>query len=401
MVVVQSLKFHLPGESCLVARIVVCGYMIRYPVAGMMFADLHYILGLRRLGHEVFYLEESGWEKPCYNPSTGWYGDDPDVGLQAVSQLFLKYQLEDIEYSYVRRTDQHTWGTPWKEVKHRIREADLILNIAGVCWLDELMQAGRRALVDIDPLFTQTGQFGLDRIGNHNVHFSYGTNIGQPGCIIPTLGYQWHPLFPPVVPDIWAPGHDQKSEPLNERPFTTIANWQAYGAVDFQGERYGQKGEEFTRLMSLAEKTAAKLELATDNMPAEDRQRFIQAGWSVISGARVSSSAEVYSNYIKESAGEFSVAKNAYVKSNSGWFSDRSVCYLASGLPVIIQDTGVSDHIETGQGVLIFSDMEEACDCIEKVQKNPDIHRQAAQRIVEQYFDYRVVLPNMLSIALG
>jgi len=375
--------------------------MIRYPVAGMMFVDLHYILGLQLLGHEVFYLEESGWERSCYDPASGRHGDDPEAGLKRISQLFSKYDLENVNYSYVRRKDRRTWGASWKEVKRWIQDADLILNIAGVCWLDELIQASRRVLVDIDPLFTQTGKFGLDRIDGHNVFFSYGTNIGRSGCIIPTLDRQWHPLFPPVVPEIWGSGRELIHDDSNKLRFTTIANWQAYGAMVFEGQIYGQKGEEFTRLLPLAEKTRARLELATDNMPAEERQHFIDAGWTIVSGAQVSCSIETYRKYIQESAGEFSVAKNAYVKSNSGWFSDRSVCYLASGLPVIVQDTGVSNKLENGRGLLFINNMEEARDCLELVQEDPEIHCKAARGMVEQHFDYRVVLPSMLSIALG
>jgi hypothetical protein len=372
--------------------------MVRYPVAGMMFVYFNYVLGLRRLGHEVLYLEESGWDRSCYDPTAGDYGDDPTTGLRSVRDLFSRFGLEEVAIAYVRHDSRQSWGLPWNEIERRIRDADLILNVGGVCWMDEFLEIEARVLIDLDPLFTQAGAFGYERLNHYTLHFTYGINTGRGGCTIPTHGLRWYPIQPPVAPELWESGARELSR--REPVFTTIANWQAYGGIEFQGERFGQKDEEFRRFEPVARRSGAYLEIAVDNMPEHDRQRFIRSGWRVVSGARVSRSIDTYRAYIQQSAGEFSVAKNAYVKSNSGWFSDRSVCYLACGLPVIVQETGFSEQVETGRGVLTFRTVEEACDCLERVRKDYDTHSRAALRMVARNFHYRVVLPAMLEIAL-
>jgi hypothetical protein len=230
---------------------------------------------------------------------------------------------------------------------------------------------------------------------DYHTHFSYGANIGRPGCTIPTAGVDWLPAVPLVVPDLWA----GVAEPSADAPFTTVANWTSYGTVTYEGEEYGQKDREFLNLMDLPRWTSQRLELALSNAGPETTERLRAAGWSVRNGGRVSLEVDDYKAYITGSRGEFSAAKHAYVKSRSGWFSDRSVCYLAAGLPVILQDTGFSDWLPTGRGVLAFSSPDEAADCLEEVGANHAAHRRAAREIAASYFDYRVVLPRLLDAA--
>lgn len=373
------------------ARIVVCGYMIRHPSPGNLLAFFHYLLGLRRLGHEVLYVEESGWPYSCYDPVAGDYGDDPGAGLRIVRALMAEHGVAS-PVCYVNRDSGHVEGADWAELKRMLAAADLLLNVGGVCWLPEFTLCQRRALIDMDPLFTQVGRFGAWLINEHHVHFSYGVNIGRPGCTIPTAGVDWLPTVPPVVPELW----DGASAAPNA-PLTTIANWSAYGGITYQGEHYGQKDEEFLRLLDLPSRTSQRLELALSGADPKVLEQLRTAGWMVRNSGEVNTDMPAYQAYISSSRGEFSAAKHAYVKTRSGWFSDRSVCYLAAGLPVIVQDTGFSDWLPMGRGVLGFSSVEEAADCIERVKSEYLAQRHAARGIAERTFSHTVVLPRLLA----
>jgi hypothetical protein len=407
--------------------------MIRHPLAGNLLAFFHYILGLHRLGHEVIYLEESGWSYSCYDPVTQALAEYPHTGLQLVRSLMTNYNLK-VPVCYVDRDSGKVDGADWDDLRRMLKTADLLLNIGGVCWLSEFLVCHRRALIDMDPFFTQVGKFGAEGLDEYHVYFSYGSNIGRPGCKIPNDGIEWLPIVPPVVPEIW-----QGSKPLgvklnpdeqrlttkdenlssqlptpnsplpilktqevdtHNRAFTTIANWSAYGSLTYHGEHYGQKDEEFLRLLDLPGYTSQRLELAVSGASPEVVERLRTAGWSVCNGGDVSADLSTYQAYILGSRGEFSAAKHGYVKTHSGWFSDRSVCYLAAGLPIIVQDTGFSDWLPTGQGVLVFSSLEEAAECIEQVNADYPAHCRAAREITTQTFSYKVVLPRLLK-AIG
>lgn len=384
------------------ARIVVCGYMIRYPLAGMLLAFFHYVLGLSRLGHDVLYLEESGWSQSCYNPVHREHNDDPQRGLQVVQTLMADFGLQ-IPVCYINRDSGQIWGANWEDMKQMLGEADLLLNIGGVCWLPEFRLCRRRALIDMDPFFTQIGRFAAEGRNDYHVYFSYGANIGQPNCGIPSDGIEWFPTVPPVVPEIWQSpvlNPEQHGKEWANAPLTTIANWSAYGGVMYAREYYGQKNEEFLRLLELPRHTSQPLQLALSGASQEIQAQLRTAGWLLRGSEEISVDMATYQAYLTSSRGEFSVAKNAYVKTRSGWFSDRSVCYLAAGCPVILQDTGFSDWLPTGCGVLAFSSLEEAVDCIERVNSAYPEHCRAAREIAEQTFSYKVVLPRLLEVAL-
>lgn len=372
--------------------------MIRNPLAGNMLAYFQYVLGLHRLGHEVVYLEESGWSYSCYDPLNGEYGDDPHPGLGAVRALFAAHGL-DIPIVYVNRDSGLIHGAERGDLKGMLRATDLLLNLGGVCWLPEFHLCSRRALVDMDPLFTQIGRFGGEGMDYYHAYFTYGANIGRPSCTVPTGGVDWVPTVPPVVPEVWQTvGRSQFSQ---EGVFTTVASWSAYGATTYQGHRYGQKDEEFLRLLDLPRRTSQKLELALSGTSAEVAECLRAAGWRLRNGGEVSRDVRTYQSYIVGSRGEFSAAKHAYVRTRSGWFSDRSVCYLAAGLPVILQDTGFTDWLPSGRGVLAFSSLEEAASCLERVDAEYEAHRRAANEIAGATFGYRTVLPQLVDAALG
>lgn len=386
------------------ARIIVSGYMVRHPLAGNLMAYFHYVYGLWLLGHDVFYLEESGWPSSCYNPGTHAYGDDPSAGLQAVQTLMAECGI-DVPVCYVDRGSGAVFGTAWDDAKRSLGAADLLLNLGGTCWLPEFRLCHRRALIDMDPLFTQAGLFTMAPLDEYHALFSYGANIGRPGCTIPTAGVDWLPLAPPVVPELWQrrpsviSAREETAAPANDA-FTTVANWHAYGGITHRSEHYGQKDEEFLRLVDLPRHTAQRLELALSGIDAAASERLRAAGWSIRNGGDVSKDFPAYQAYIVGSRGEFSVAKHAYVKTHSGWFSDRSVCYLAAGLPVIVQDTGFSDWLPVGCGVLPFHSLAEAVECIEQVNADYLTHRQAARDIAVRTFSHSAVLSGLLDTAM-
>jgi hypothetical protein len=320
-----------------------------------------------------------------------------------VQALLRDYQL-DIPVCFVNRDTGDVFGTDWAQAKWMLRAADLLLNIGGVSWLPEFNYSRRRALIDMDPLFTQLGRFGADILDDHHVHFSYGANIGQPGCTVPPGSVNWHPLAPPVVPELWddlvadSPGPDGDSR--RNAAYTTIANWSAYESITQNGKRYGQKDEEFLRIIDLPGRIKQTVEVALSGASPDIEERFRSAGWSISSAEEVSADLPTYQAYIAGSRGEFSVAKHAYVETRSGWFSDRSVCYLAAGLPVILQESGFSDWLPTGRGLMAFSSLDEAVSCIEKTDADYSRHRIAAREIAESAFHYRLVLGRLLDTAL-
>jgi hypothetical protein len=380
-----------------VARIIVSGYMIRYPVPGNLLAFLPYLVGLRRLGHQVLYLEESGWAGSCYDPSTRRWGDDPAAGLQIVRALLAAAEQRQVAVGYVDSIAGVVSGTSWGALKEALGAADLLLNVGGVCWLPEFMCCRRRALIDMDPMFTQAGKFG-GVLAHYHRHFSYGTRIGRPGCTVPTAGIDWLPTVPPVLLDSWT----DDGGGGGGTTFTTIGHWDAYGALEWQGERFGQKGEEFLRLLDLPRTTDQPLELAVSGIPAEAAQQLRAAGWSLRDpGDGINASANAYRAYITRSRGELSVAKNAYVKTRCGWFSDRTACYLAAGRPAVVQDTGFSLDLPLGQGLLAFQDLEQARNALALVNRDYDRHRAAACQIARAHFDHRLVLSALLQRALG
>jgi hypothetical protein len=376
------------------ARIVVSGYMLRLPLAGNMVAFLQYLVGLHDLGHEVIYLEEKGWPYSCFDPLTGEWTETPTTGLARAAQLVSDY-CPGVPVVFVDSDQGRVVGMGWPELRERLRRCDLLLDVGGNCWFEDATLAPRRALVDCDPMFTQTGAFAAGVLDNYQRHFSYGTKIGAADCSVPTLDLDWWPAAPPVVPRLWP------STPVRAgASFRTVANWSAYGGVSHDGDWYGQKDSQFLRVLDLAHKAPVRLEIALSGAQEPVRQRFRDAGWLVRDGGDVTQSFDDYRSYILGSVGEFSVAKHAYVAARSGWFSDRTVAFLASGRAAVIQDTGFSDWLPTGRGVFAYRDPAEAAAGIEAVAAEPALHSAAAHEIAQEFFDYRVVLGHLLDAAL-
>ena len=376
------------------ARVVVAGYIVRYPLAGNVWAHCQYLLGLHRLGHHVWFLEEAGGDESCYDPERDEMTSDPTYGAHLLERLAASFGLGD-RWGY--RDSVGRWhGLDGSDVDRAIAEADLFLDVGGTSHFPEMRHARRRAYVDMDPVFTQLGSFAHPRLDCYDVLFTYGANIGREGCAVPTGGFDWRPLRPPVVLNVW--GGSGRVDRI-DAPWTTVAHWNAYGEVEHEGETYGQKDVEFMRLIHLPRRTSHRLEVAVSGeAPLEQLEAN---GWRVADPLAISRDPWRYRDYIRSSHGEFTVAKQAYVKARSGWFSDRTASYLASGRPVVVQDTGIAGDLPTGYGLVVFETVEEALAGLDAIEASYEGHCRAAREVAETYFDADVVLTGLLEEALG
>ena len=378
---------------------VVCGAIATFPVGGVAWDYAQYALGLEELGFEVFYLEDTSWT--TYDPVENSYGEDPSVGVQ-----FLQQSLDSLSETlatrwHFRGYDGSSFGLATKEINEVIAGADVFLNISGITPLsDEHMRSKRKVLIDTDPGWNHFVRFpqwdqkpvqeGRQGFRAHDYYFTYAQNIGRPGCGLPTLGIDWTGTRPPVVMGHWP------QEPAG-RTWTTVMTWDNYTQpIVADGREYGSKEPEFRKIEGLPRIVSAPLEVAVGGIgPPVDRWR--DSGWSVIDSGSISATVEDYSEYIVRSRGEFSVAKNVYAATRSGWFSCRSACYLAAGRPVIVQETGWSDLIPSGEGLMAFGDLEEAASCIRAVEEEYERHSSAARRVAGSHFDATVVLGDLLN----
>ena len=279
---------------------------------------------------------------------------------------------------------------------HRQEDAELFVNVAGFLphrFLD--LSPTPRVLLDIDPGFPQMWkELSLtDIFQGHEAFVTIGENIGQPGCEIPTCGLDWITTKQPIVLDEWpkqdGPGH----------AWTSVASWRGgYGPVDYKGKRYGLRVHEFRKFVELPKITGRTFRLALDIHPDEvnDLALLEKNGWELLDPKEVAGDPWSYRSFVQSSRAEFGVAKNMYVETKGGWFSDRSICYLASGRPVLVQDTGIRDLYPTGEGLLVYSTLEEAAAGVEEIERNYAKHARAARAIAEEFFDSDKVLSRLL-----
>jgi hypothetical protein len=380
-------------------RAVVTGMIGNYPVGGVVWDYAQYALGLERLGFEVFYLEDTGLH--VYDAEQQTYVESSRYGVR-----FLADSLASLSPKLGRRwafrdASGTLFGMKEDELASVLSSADLLLNVSGGTLLREsYIKCRRKVLIDTDPGLSQMvnyprwdaspGWQGTAGFRGHDYFFSYAQNIGKAGCNLPTLGLNWYATRPPVVLDHWRP------LPPGER-WTTVLTWNNYGKpLVYEGVVYGSKELEFEKILQLPRRTAVVLEVAAGGVdPPKESWRGM--GWSVIDSHSVSATPDAYRDYIQRSRGEFSVAKNIYVDTHSGWFSCRSICYLAASRPVVVQDTGFSRHIPCGEGLLAFSTMDEAQRAIESVESNYAQHQRAARDVACRYFTSDIVLWDLLA----
>lgn len=389
-------------------RIVVSGLAATYPFGGVFWDYLQYVLGFLRLGHEVLYLEDTG--KWCYDPVAGTFVEDGKNNAEFLSRELDSLDPGLADHWFYRDSTGKTYGREWRQVVEFCRHADLFLHVSASCWMrEEYFAASRVAFIDSDPMYTQASipdylagnieeeaRSRVDLLRQHDVFFTFGENVGAPDCRIPSELFHWIPTRQPVVLDCFQ-DHAVPAA-CRRRAFTTVASWEPSekGPV-VNGIQYGGKSIEFERFLDLPSRTSLPLELAMSGRAPKDR--LISAGWQIRDGYEVSKNPRVYRNYLAESLGEWSVAKNAYVLSRSGWFSCRTACYLALSVPAVVQDTGFDRSLPTGEGLFSFSTPEEAIEAIARIEGEPEKHARAAGVIAREYFDSDKVLGQLIENA--
>ena len=376
-------------------RIIVCGYVVRCPLGGSTWAFLQYAKGLSDLGHEVYYIEESGHDVYCcYNPATHVSDRDPSYGLSFVGAALEKLGLSNKWGYYDHHTDR--WLGPCADqILGICSSADMLINVSGVDSLRPwLLEIPTRVLIDMDPAFTQVQNLSdsgkMEDTALYTSHFSYGENIERGISNVPEDGFEWKATRPPIVLPAWPVSRGHR-----DSKFTTVMMWQSYGTCEYDGIHYGVKADSFPHYLELPSRVTEHMEMAVGG-PNTPNDRLLAHDWKVTDPMVVTRDLSRYQDYIQRSKAEFSVAKHAYVISNSGWLSDRSAAYLASGRPVVLQDTGFSTFLDTGAGLVSFNDIEQAIAAIDEVSSQYQSHCDAARDIAEQYFDASKVLSYLI-----
>jgi hypothetical protein len=385
-------------------RIVVLGYLVRCPLGGMAWHHLQYVAGLARLGHQVWFVEDSGddpWAA-CYDPSRGTTDADPSYGLEFARNAFELLGLPDC-WAYFDAFESRWHGPRREDIEAVCAGADLLINLSGSNPLRPWTAGiSRRIYLDTDPVFTQVRHLADDRrrrlAAAHNVFFTFGENITRPGHGIPDDGFPWQPTRQPVVLDLWPQGSG-----IGDGRFTTVMQWD--NSIQdvprqFEGRRYGRKAESFAAYADLPMRCDATFEIGLGGKDAP-RGRLGNLGWILRDPLEVTRDPSTYREFIAASLAEFSVAKEGYVTARSGWFSERSAAYLASVRPVVVQDTGFTDWLDTDGGVLAFKDLDEACAAVEDVMARYEFHCHQARRVAACYFDSTTVLRSLLDRVMG
>jgi len=392
-------------------RIVVTGYAATFPYGGVFWDYLQYVLGFHRLGHDALYLEDTG--KWCYLPEAGTFVETGHDNAKRLSENIRRYMPELNERWSFRDGNDNVFGMPGEKAIEFCRTADLFIHLSASCVMrDEYFEAKRVAFVDSDPMYTQAKlapasdpdspnhASALEHVAwlrKHDVFLSFGENVGKPDCLIPHELIPWRPTRQPITIDRFAP----HVVPISQRRpvLNTVASWNPHEvSVQIGGKTYGGKSMEFERFIDLPAKLKLPIELAISG--AVPRDRLTAHGWNPIDALAVSSEPGVYRDYIATATAEFSVAKHAYVASNSGWFSCRTACYLALGVPAVVQDTGFTRYIPSGAGVFAFSNEQQAVAGVEAIISDPAVQADAALEIAQEYFDAGKVLKQFIDTAM-
>ena len=374
-------------------RIVVTGLIAQYPLGGVAWDYLQYVLGLARLGHDVYYVEDSGqWP---YNPREGGLAVDYQWNITYLANLMNRFNLGH-KWAY-RLPWERTWfGLSQRQWQEVVQSADLLINVSGtVDQVDDYAAIGHRVYIDSDPMFTQIhlvqgSPHFVAQVHAHNVHFTFGETLSP---LAPETGLDWRPTRQPIVLSEWR----SKTSPRDV--LTTVMNWTSYEDLVYNGRRYGQKDVEFMNFLTLPDLVfPTELEIAVNLGKTRRTPHALlkQHGWRLVDPDQVCPDMESYRHYIQHSKAEWSVAKQAYVAGKTGWFSCRSACYLAAGRPAVVQDTGFSSIIPVGEGLLAFTTLAEAAAAIDDLKTRYGRHAQAAYDLAAAYFNSDGVLTQLL-----
>ena len=386
-------------------KIIVMGFMGSCPIAGVIWQHIHYIVGLQELGHEVYYIEDSA--RIPYNPVGFDTTEDTTYAGQVLDTLAKRYGF-DGRWSfcprYLPNPAAGTLGIPLSRVRELYVEADAILNVCGSQEFNEdLLKSDRILYVESDPgveqiKVDQGNQGTLDYLQRHHALFTFGENIGSPEFPVPLHGLKWLPTRQPVVTSLWY----QPDTPPPSAVFTSVANWSTSGKKDilWNGENYlWSKSLEFMKFSPAPVACGESFQLATDIKNSVERDLFLSQNWSLVLPHLLSSDYDSYVGYIQSSKGEFTVAKDQYVRLNTGWFSDRTACYLAAGRPAITQETGFTRHYGNSGGLFAYTTIDEIVEAVREINSDYKKHCKLAHELACEVFEARKVLSSMLERA--
>ncbi|MEE2638903.1 MAG: glycosyltransferase family 1 protein [Acidobacteriota bacterium] len=370
-------------------RVLFAGIIGRYPFGGVTWCSLMYLVGLRALGHDVCYIEDTG--ECVFDPDQNAISPDPTYGTRYIHATLTPHGLGN-RWSYVNY-DGTYHGMSRAAVRAYCADADLFINLSGGSWFwrDEYRRIPRRVFVDSDPVFTQLAiakgvEWYVDFFRQFDHLFTFGANIGTPVCDVPTGDLEWKKTWQPVATELW-----RTDAPVTRDRFTTVMTWRTESFKDVDGN----KDREFLKILDLPSRTPSQFGLAVNGPD----QLLAEHGWNPVPAMKVSATPGDYRAFIQSSKAEFGVAKHAYVSHRSGWFSDRTECYLAAGRPALVQDTGWSAHLPEGSGLLAFSTPEDAVEGLARLEADYATHARRASEIAREYFEATVVLSPMLEQA--
>jgi hypothetical protein len=381
-------------------RIVVMGFMGSCPIAGVVWQHIHYIVGLQQLGHEVFYIEDSA--RIPYNPVTFNVEEDYSFAAATLGSLAERFGFQT-RWGFCARylPKPESAGLPLKEIRELYRTADAILNVCGAQEFNEdLLQSQRLIYVESDP---GVEQIKIDKgnedtrqyLGRHHALFTFGEAVGTEAFPVPLHGFTWRPTRQPVVTELWR----TDNPPPQGAVFTSVANWSTSGRKDIEWRKdmyLWSKSLEFLKFVDAPVQSGEPFELATDIKDKATHALFERNRWRLFPPHDLSADYDSYRDYIRNSKGEFTVAKDQYVRLRTGWFSDRSACYLAAGRPVITQETGFTKYYGGKEGLFAFESMEEIVDAVAAINADYAKHSKAAYEIACETFEASKVLAKLL-----
>ena len=381
------------------STIVVAGALANKPGnGGAAWTRLSWTLGLKRLGHDVFFFEQIS-PAVCIDLNGSASEFERSANAAYFTALMKQFGLGATS-ALIVEGERRSAGLSWSEVADIAANADLLVNISGHLAITELKDRfRRRVFVDLDPGYTQfwdQQNLARNRLSGHDVYFTVGENIGTPHCDIPCGGIEWHPIRQPVVLEQW-PVSDVT--PRGPARYTTVASWRGpLGRITNGQQTFGVKAHEFRKFAAVPSRSPHRFEIALDVHRADDAdvQLLRDGGWAIVDPRCAAGDPFAFRRYIQQSSAEFSVAQGIYVETNSGWFSDRTVRYLASGKPALVQDTGLARNYPVGEGLIAFSDVEEAVRGADAIASRYDEHSRAARALAERFFDSDKVLTSLL-----
>jgi hypothetical protein len=382
-------------------RIVVTGLVGAYPVGGVAWDYLQYPIGLARLGHDVVYHEDT-WIWP-YHPIENRPVETATYSVDYIARFFRTYAPELSNRWHYRHLNIESFGMSESDFQTFAQSADLCLNVSAANPLPPAFNPrGLKAFLDTDPGYnqivlserpewSQNVERWIADFARYDRYLTYAENIGQPDCLVPTLGIDWLPTRMPIVTGLWG---DLPPAPRGA-PWSTVMTWNGFrGPLVYAGREYGSKGVEFAKIMSLPQRTSHPLKVALGGKAP--LKELLHEGWIAVDAPKVTVTPESYRSFITDSRGEVSTAKNVYVAMKTGWFSCRTACYLAAGRPAVVQDTGFSKTVPVGTGLLAFDTVEEASAAIETIEGDYRSHAQAARELAADQFGSDKVLTRLL-----